>query len=614
MTPNKKNEKSIVNLTGKLFSLLESRDRRHAILLLIPALLSAVLEMASIGLILPIMGGIIGDGDGSIFAEISAFLPDMESNHKLMVLGGLFVVVILAKNLAILGSFYLINWFVVHKSADFSERLFRIYMDRPYVFHMNSNSATLLRNVSYSVSVSFDGIRVILNIILDLILVLGACSLLVIVAPGATLVIMAIMAVMTLVYYRVTAPRIRAWGGREQAVEGFLIKSVRQAFDNIKIIKLTRSQDYAQSVFHDFADERAQVICKSRTALLVPRLFVETLIVISFLLILFTLLAMEYPLADLLSLFGLLGMVALRLMPSMNRIMSGAADLRHRTAPVEELYSEYTEGSADLEGINGDAVTPLPFNQELRFEDVFFRYGLDGAHALEHVSFTIKRGQSIGLVGPSGSGKSTLANILMALIRPSEGQVLVDGADMHANPPSWHGQIGYVPQQIFLLDDTLRRNIAFGLGEMDIDSDRLAETLRLAHLEDVVSGLPDGLETVLGEHGVRLSGGQRQRVGIARALYRNPAVLVFDEATSALDNETEREINNAIDSLSGDKTVIVIAHRLSTVRGCDRIAILKDGRIDGIGTFKTLQDENAEFKRLVQMGSLDADPVETTNS
>lgn len=613
MTTNKTNEQSIVNLIGKLFSLLEDRDRRHAMLLLIPALITAVLEMASIGLILPIMGGIIGKSEGSAFADILAFLPDMEADRQLMVLGGLFVIVIVTKNLAILGSFYLINWFVVHKGADFSERLFRIYMDRPYVFHMNRNSATLLRNVSYSVSVSFDGIRITLNIILDLILVLGACSLLVIVAPDATLAIMVIMAAMTIVYYRITAPHIRAWGDREQAVEGYLIKFIRQAFDNIKIIKLSRSQKYAQSVFHDFADERAQVICKSRTALLIPRLFVETLIVISFLLILFTLLAMDYPLADLLSLFGLLGMVALRLMPSMNRIMTGAADLRHRTAPVEELYREYTEGSADPEGGDCDSTKSLPFNQDIRFEDVSFQYGPDSVKALEHVSFTIVRGESIGLVGPSGSGKSTLANILMALISPSEGQVLVDDTDMHGEPPSWHGQIGYVPQQIFLLDDTLRRNIAFGLGDEDIDHDRLSETLQLAHLEDVVSGLPDGLETVIGEHGMRLSGGQRQRVGIARALYRNPAVLVFDEATSALDNETEREIIDAIESLSGKKTVIVIAHRLSTVRGCDRIAILKDGRIDGVGRFKSLQDENAEFKRLVQMGSLDVTPLEITN-
>jgi ATP-binding cassette subfamily C protein len=218
---------------------------------------------------------------------------------------------------------------------------------------------------------------------------------------------------------------------------------------------------------------------------------------------------------------------------------------------------------------------------------------------LDDLSLVIRRGESVAIVGSTGAGKSTLINIVLGLLRPTAGAVTVDGRDLLQNLPAWRSKIGYVPQEIYLFDDTLRRNIALGREDAEIDAGKLAAAIRSAQLEDVVAALPLGLDTVVGERGVRLSGGERQRVAIARALYGEPELLVFDEATSALDNRTERELALAIDALQGGRTLVVIAHRLSTVRRCRRIVFLRQGRIEGDGTFEQLVQTNGEFRAMV---------------
>ena len=217
---------------------------------------------------------------------------------------------------------------------------------------------------------------------------------------------------------------------------------------------------------------------------------------------------------------------------------------------------------------------------------------------MHDVSLTIRRGETLGFVGPTGGGKSTLVDVVVGLLPPTAGQVTIDGVDLASCSRAWRRHIGYVPQSIFLLDDTLRRNVALGIPDSDIDDARVREAIRLARLEEVVAALPGGIEAVLGERGVRLSGGERQRVGIARALYHDPAVLVLDEATSALDTATEADVIRALRTLQGEKTVLVIAHRLSTVRGCNRIALIVEGRLADCGTYDELLERNEDFHRL----------------
>jgi ATP-binding cassette subfamily C protein len=242
-------------------------------------------------------------------------------------------------------------------------------------------------------------------------------------------------------------------------------------------------------------------------------------------------------------------------------------------------------------------------SERIDLKDIRFAYSKESVPALDAINLSIRKGQSIGIVGPSGGGKSTLIVIILGLLVPDSGRVSVDDADIMTDISGWRGRIGFVPQQIYLLDDTMRRNIAFGLQDTEIDDAKIAEAVRLAYLKDVVAGLHDGLDTVIGEQGTRLSGGQRQRVAIARALYRDPDILVFDEATSALDTVSESEITRAIETLSGDRTVLFIAHRLSTIKNCDVIAFIEDGKIVDQGGFDELCARNAKFANLATVGA-----------
>jgi len=296
-------------------------------------------------------------------------------------------------------------------------------------------------------------------------------------------------------------------------------------------------------------------------------------------------------------------------MPALQHVFSALASIRFNRAALDDLTADLRQFPAALAG-DTDA-SPLALRAEIRFEDVYFRYPGAAGWALEGASLSIPRNQTIGLVGGSGSGKTTLVDLLLGLYEPEQGRILIDDVPLSADlVPAWRRQVGYVPQQIFLSDDTVAANIAFGVPAREIDAARVEQAARIAQLHDFVQQLPSGYETVIGERGVRLSGGQRQRIGIARALYRDPAVLIMDEATSSLDGATEEDVMQAIRILAGKKTVILIAHRLTTVEECDRVYLLDAGRIVDHGTLQELAAESAAFRAMARLET--AVPLESS--
>ena len=341
------------------------------------------------------------------------------------------------------------------------------------------------------------------------------------------------------------------------------------------------------------------------TASQAPRLIFETMIVVGFLV-----LAGYYSLSQnnsqkLIEILGIFGMAGMRVMPTLSRLLYSINDVRKRTIYIDVLHGDMIDIMAGRSHGQTDAVERQAFAREVAFNAVGYRYPGTEEVALSAVTFSIGKGDSIGIVGSSGAGKSTLIDLLLGLLEPTEGSILVDGRDIGENKRGWRAIIGFVPQNFYILDDTVRRNVAFGVDDEEIDEARIAQALAVAHVQEFVAGLPDGLETMLGEGGSRLSGGQRQRIAIARALYKNPDILVFDEATSALDNETEADIAAALRSLAGVKTMIIIAHRLSTVRHCDRLIFLDKGRIKAVGRFDELMRDCEAFANLVRLGALE---------
>ena len=294
---------------------------------------------------------------------------------------------------------------------------------------------------------------------------------------------------------------------------------------------------------------------------------------------------------------GVFAVAALRILPSMSRIFSGLSQMRQSIPAIHDLYSDYVMPGMQTEETKADGPA-VSFEAEIVLKDVNYSYAGAGTAAVNDINITIKKGESVGFVGRSGAGKSTLADIILGLLIPSSGNVLVDGRDIYSNLRSWQSRLGYVPQDIYLCDGSIRDNIAFGIEPDEIDDRKIAAAIENAYLSEVVANLPEGVQTIVGEHGVRLSAGQRQRIGIARALYHEPDVIILDEATSSLDSQAEAIIADTIDNLKKDKTILIIAHRLTTVKRCHRLYLLENGVVSGVGSLDDLTESNELFKEI----------------
>jgi ATP-binding cassette subfamily C protein len=435
-----------------------------------------------------------------------------------------------------------------------------------------------------------------LNVISEAATIAALIAVLAVTAPAATLaavlVVIAVMAV-PLVLTR------RIWhrsGERMQQLEEQQLHVLQQSLGAVPEVKIAAREAFFEGRLRAVRRELAKVEGNRAALLMGQRLGVETALIVGMLAVVFVVTRGGASGADVVSLMALFAYAGFRVVPSANRIMLNAGNWRTGRAFAETAIADFRalgRISARHTGIE----PVVSFADSLVCEDVSFAYDPDATPALRHVYLRLKAGESLGIVGATGSGKSTLVALLLGLLQPTGGRILIDGVPLSGLERAWQRLIGYVPQDPYLLDDTLRRNVAFGIADAAIDDQRVARACTLAQLDDFIRQLPQGMDTPLGEDGARLSGGQRQRVAIARALYNDPAVLVFDEATAALDNQTEREVTRAIATLHGSRTLIVIAHRLSTVQGCDRLIFLQDGRVAASGTYDELL-HNAAFRAM----------------
>ena len=565
----------------KVLYLLTPAQKRALLILTFLLLVGMLFEMLGLGVLLPALSLMLNSDIGKEYPSLKPYLAALGNpSHTTLVLWGMGILVVLYFLKAVFLVY--LTWkqsrFTSHLSADLSHKLFLGYLRMPYPFHLQRNSAQLLRNIQGEISLFTSLSQSIINLSTELSIVVSVAFMLILVEPVGALSITFFMALFGYVFLKLTRKKLFTWGEQRQFHAGKTGQYLLQGFGGVKEVKLMGREDNFLSEYSQHNRANAHILTRVTTLAAVPRLYLELLAVVGMAGLIVLMVLQNKPVDHVVPAIGLFFAAAFRMIPSVNRILGYVQSVTYSKPVVNVLYDEFKliEGS---ELSQGNVGMELVFNEVISLNQVHFSYDGATTEALNNISINIKKGTSIGLIGESGSGKSTLVDMILGLLTPSGGKILVDGADVHQRLRAWQDQVGYVPQTIYLIDDTLRRNIAFGIPANEINEEAVQRAIRYAQLESFVENLPEGLETMVGERGVRLSGGQRQRIGIARALYHNPEVLVLDEATSALDTLTEQGVMEALNAMHGKKTLIIVAHRLSTVEKCDWLYRLKKGKI-----------------------------------
>lgn len=581
------------SVVKKIWRLLTSVERRQALALLCLMILGMLLETLGVGLVTPSIALLTQQNIAQNYPVLQPFF-DLLGNpsQKALIIGGMLalVAVYLLKTTFLAYLAWRQNKFAFNVQSQLSQRLYQIYLRQPYAFHLQRNSAQLIRNVITEVNLfTFSIMLPTMVLATEALVLLGLCCLLLAFEPFGSAIVLGTLGLAAWAFYRFTRGRLKRWGKERQHHDGLRLQHLQQGLGGVKDVKLLgREADFLEQ-FRIHNQHGASVGQKQLTLQQLPRLWLELLAVSGLAILILSMLAQNRPLEAILPILGLFAATAFRIIPSVNRVLGALNSLRYGLAVIDVLDNELKLPALSA---GAGATLPLPFEQELNIRHVSFVYDTSSIPAIEDVSLSIRQGESVGFIGSSGAGKSTLVDVLLGLLSPSSGEILVDGANIQDNLRGWQNQIGYVSQSIFLTDDSLRRNVALGLGNHEIDDVAINRAIQAAQLTDFVDSLPDGLDTLVGERGARLSGGQRQRIGIARALYHDPAVLVLDEATSALDLETEREVMQAVNALHGKKTILIVAHRLSTVENCDRLYRIEHGKITKEGSPEDLLKTN----------------------
>lgn len=590
---------------GILFS---AEARKRLKLSLLGSVMVALLDLAGVVAMVPLLQLLSGyERDTGALGAIVGVLGDEASDQQVvLVLGSLIVCAFLAKAVA---TIIFRRWqlgFVAEEEGRTASRLLEGYLNAPYALHLRRNSSDLLRMLGEGTSQTYSAtVSGALGLLADVVTAVILASVLLVAAPLPALLAITFFSASGLLLQRFVKPRIAASGAQMVEYSAEALRTSIEAFGGVKEIKLRGSAAEYADRYSIARRELANARKTQGIMMEFPRYAIELVFVLGVALVA-TLAYSVYSPARATSTLGLFVVVGIRLMPTVSRMLSNATLIRYGRGGMEMVVGEF-HALKDME-THAVASGGSLGQGDILLEDVGFSY--DDAHeqVIAGASLRVPWGTTTALVGPSGAGKSTLVDLVLGLHSPSSGRITVNGVDIVTHLRGWQDQLAVVPQDVFLLDDTLRANIAFSVSKQ-VDETRVAEAVERAELSQLVADLPDGLDTYVGERGVRISGGQKQRIGIARALYRRPSVLVMDEATSALDNDTERRFTRTIKTLHGSMTIIVVAHRLSTVKDCDQLVFMARGAIQNVGTFEEVRATNSEFARLVELGSLDAPPL-----
>lgn len=578
------------NLFHKLRSILDQKQKREFVFLGLMMMIGGILETLGVSAMIPVVT-VIMDAEGLMdyihrhpfLEEIYVFFHIQGSKQLILALLIALMVIYVVKNLFSLFLTYRQNTFITRTRNKMISRVMREFLNRPYEAYLGADIPTVFRLTDSDIPQSFSLLMALLQLAGEAVVSFLIFGVLVVTDWKMTAFCIAVFGGLTLLIIKVLKPKLNRIGQKNQTIQSRIAKWRIQAIYGLKDVKVLNREEFFIRNYYESGKTGADVARNYAVLNHTPRLLIETIFIVSVLSFISVFVVQGGNTASLMTTLAAFGVAAVRIMPSFTRINTYVTEISYTQPSLDYLYRNLQEGmktdaamAAEREKV---LAAPLSLQDQIELRDITFAYpGTDKA-IFTQAGMVIPKGKSVGIMGISGVGKSTIVDILLGLLHAEKGSITCDGRDIFENYSSWLSQIGYIPQSIYLVDETIRDNIAFGIDREAIDEKRIWEVLEEAQMKAFVEELPEGLDTTIGDRGIRLSGGQRQRIGIARALYHNPEILVFDEATSALDNDTEKAVMDAINSFHGKKTLVIIAHRLNTIAKCDRIYKVEQGKL-----------------------------------
>lgn len=567
----------------KLNYIFTKTDKIKICLLLIAVIVGSFLEMLAVSVFSPFINLIMDvdmiDEDSTIFYVYQLFsFPSIEYFLAFIAMG--IIAIYVVKDIYTIVEKNAIYKFSYRMQRTLSTSLLKAYMAEPYTFHLNKNISVLQRSMQEDTDQFTKGILHLMEMIAEVSVCVAIGIYLYIESKSITVIIVVLLILCLAVFSMISKRYSSVWGRQGQQYKSKIYQWMNQSLGGIKEIKVLNREDSFIEQYDDYFGKYVKVLRLNRLIGVIPKYIIEMVCMTGLLLaVIIKIFFGQRDLVEFVPQLAVFAVAAFRLLPSVGKINEHMSAVLYALPSFELVYNDLRE-IEELGIDKKEKDTTWKLKEKIEVKNVSYRYPDGEADVIENANFTIERGKTVAFIGASGAGKSTMVDILLGLLTPQYGKIYADGMNVYKNLPTWQQEIGYIPQTIYLSDDTIRNNVAFGIHEKYIDEQAVVNALKQAQLYDFVDDLPEGLNTFVGDRGVRLSGGQRQRIGIARALYHDPEILVLDEATSALDNDTETAVMEAIDSLQGRKTIIIIAHRLSTIKNADVIYEMGDGKVE----------------------------------
>lgn len=566
----------------KIGYIFNRKEKIKIVFLTIIIIIGSFLELLSISLFSPFIELIMNPdavNESGIMLYVMQLFSIRSIQDYLAILAVAIMLIYVGKNVFIIWQKNIIYKFSYGTQRKLSALLLRAYMNEPYTFHLGKNVSELQRSMQEDSGQFANGLLHFMEMIAEICVCIVLGIYLFIVSKSITIIITGLLIVCLGIFSLLNKKYSRTWGLEGQQSKAKLYQWMNQALGGVKEIKVLNREDIFISTYDHYHGRYVRVLRLNRLIGVMPKYFIEMVSIVGMLAaIILKMYFGQKDLQDFVPQLATFAVAAFRLLPAAGRINEHMSAVIYASPSVDLIYHDLKEVE-ELEYTDVKNDSSWHFTEKIEVTDVSYCYPDGDTNVIEDATFAINKGQTVAFIGASGAGKSTMVDIILGLLTPTFGKITADGMDIYKNLPTWQKEVGYIPQTIYLSDDTIRNNIAFGVDANDINDEAVIRVLKQAQLYEFVDSLPEKLDTFVGERGVRLSGGQRQRIGIARALYHNPQILVLDEATSALDTDTETAVMEAIDRFKGEKTIIIIAHRLSTIKNADIVYEVANGKV-----------------------------------